>query len=236
LGIFSLLAVCGLTSYFIVLDEKAGTGKAASSPAPSVLPRDISSREVDPAPLTAPELFPTKEISVVPNQPGYTLLTAQVAADCKVAATDDLLAALVAAGCNQVVRATLRSPDSVYLITGGVFNLVDEAAADGVREKVKPLVDAKKGRFTGLVAGKGTEAIVRSSTHLGWDTRGHFLLYCVVARADAKDFAADDDARVRQMIYDMIRLHLRDTALEKRATIAVGQTATPSAPAPSGAG
>jgi hypothetical protein len=234
LGIFALLSVCGLTSYFIVIDEKTGNSNASATPGPSVLPRDISSRQVDPTPLTAPELFPGKVISVVPDQPGYALLTTQVAAACKAAATDDLLAALTTAGCSQVARGTLRSPDGVYLITGGIFNLVDEAAAETVRQKVKPVIDAKKGRFSGLVAGKGTEAIVRSSTHLGWDTRGHYLIYCVVARADGKDFTANDDAPVRQMIYDMIVLHLRNTVLEKRATIPAGATATPSGPAPSG--
>lgn len=84
---------------------------------------------------------------------------------------------------------------------------------------MKPLIDDKKGRFAGLPAGKGTEPIVRSSTHLGWDTRGHYLTYCVIARADGKEFTPEDNPHATQIVYDMLVLHLRNTVLEKRATV-----------------
>ena len=38
----------------------------------------------------------------------------QVAADCRVAATDDVGKLLVSLGCNQVVRATFLAPDSAH--------------------------------------------------------------------------------------------------------------------------
>jgi hypothetical protein len=231
LGVLVLLAVCGLTSYFIVLDERAGTDAAngASAP-PSVLPRDITSRELDRRPLTVAEVYPGAEVSVVTGQPAYRVLKTQAATDCRVAATGDLSKQLVQAGCSQVVRATLKSPTGAYLVTGGIFNLATQTAAERVHDAVKPVIDAKRGRFAGLVAGKGTEPIVLSSTHLGWDVRGHFLVYCVIARSDGKPFAANDPY-AKQIIYDIIELHLRNSVLERRATVAVTASASPAAPA-----
>jgi hypothetical protein len=234
LGVFVLLAVCSLTSYFIVVDERAGTDAQANgaSAAPSVLPRDITSREVDPQPLTVAEVFPGTTVTVVAGQPAYQVLKTQAAADCRVAATGDLGKQVVDAGCTQVVRATLKSPTGAYLVTGGIFNLATETGAEQVHEAVKPLIDAKKGRFTGLIAGTGSQPIVLSSTHLGWDVRGHFLIYCVIARADGKEFGASDPY-AKQIIYDIIELHLRNSVLEKRATIQASgaASASPAAPA-----
>lgn len=234
----ALLAVCGLSALFIVKDERAGTSALANgaSPVPSVMPRDISSRDVDKAPLTVAEVYPTNEIVIVPGQPAYQVLKTQEMADCRPAATDDLVKQLAAAGCSQVVRATMKSPTGEYLVTGGIFNLANQAEADKVYDAIRPLIDANKGRFTGLMAGKGTEPIVLSSTHLGWQVRGHFLIYCVIARADRKQFQPGDPY-ANQIIYDIMTLHLRNTVLEKRATIQVGPSATGTAePAPTAKG
>jgi hypothetical protein len=230
LGVVVLLAVCGLTSYFIVVDERAGTDAKANgaSAAPTVEIRDITTRDVDPKPLTVLEVFPTAQVTIVAGQPAYQVLKTQAATDCRVAATGDLGKQLVQAGCNQVVRATLKSPTGAYLVTGGIFNLVSQTVAEQVHEAVKPLIDTQKGRFSGLIAGKGTEPIVLSSTHLGWDVRGHFLVYCVIARADGKPFAQNDQY-AKQIIYDIIELHLRNSVLEKRATVPI--SASPAAPA-----
>lgn len=224
-----LLAICGTASWFIVVDERAGSdAKTNGAPVPSVLPRDITSREADPQPLTEAELFPDKQVAIVAGQPTYEVLRTQASADCKVAAADELAKQITQAGCTQVVRGTLKSPTGAYLVTGGIFNLANTAGAQQVHEAIKPLIDAKKGRFTGLLAGKGTEPIVRSSTHLGWDIRGHFLIYCVIARSDGKEFEPGDPF-AKQIIYDIIELHLRNTILEKRATVTVGG-ASPSPP------
>jgi hypothetical protein len=79
------------------------------------------------------------------------------------------------------------------------------------------MVDQNAGRFLGFVAGNETEPLALSSTHVGWDTRGHYLVYCLIARADGKDFA-DNDPYARQILYDIVELHLRNAILEKRAT------------------
>lgn len=235
-GVIALLAVCGLSTLFVFRDEQAGRNAMANgaSPMPTALPRDITSREVDKEPLTVAEVYPVNEIVIVPGQPGYQVLKNQETPDCRPAATDELLKHLVDAGCSQVVRATMKSPTGEYLVTGGIFNLVDQAAADRVYDAIQPLIDANKGRFTGLLAGKGTEPIVLSATHLGWEVRGHYLIYCVIARADGKQFQPGD-AYANQIIYDIRTLHLRNTVLEKRATIpvapsgSVGGTGEPTA-------
>ena len=236
LGALVVLTVCGLSGYFIMVDEQAGTGAQANgaTPAMTAIPRDISTREADSAALTLAEVFPVKEIVIAPDQPPYQVLRTQIGNDCKVAATDELGAKLVAAGCNQVVRATMKSPNGQYLVTGGIFNLTTEAAAEETHDAVKPLVDAKKGRFTGLSAGAGTDPIVLSSTHLGWDTRGHYLIYCVIARSDGKEFAQGDPF-AKQIIFDIVELHLRNTVLERRAMVPVGGTPSPGAATSPGA-
>ncbi|HWH01635.1 MAG TPA: hypothetical protein VNV66_20490, partial [Pilimelia sp.] len=221
-GVVVLLAICGLSSWMIVLDERKGRdARAAAPPGPTVQPRDITSRLVDPAPLTAKEVFPQAQIVINPAEPPYRVLKTQVAKDCRVAAAGQIGALMVDLGCNQVVRATLRSPNGAYLVTGGIFNLEDRAGAEFAQEKIQPIVNAGKGRFSGMVAGKGTEPIATSAAHVGWDIRGHYLIYCVIARADGKAFAKADPF-ARQILYDIVELHLRDKVLEKRATMPIG--------------
>jgi hypothetical protein len=228
LGVLVLLAVCGFSSWLIVIDERKGTD--AGSPAaagPTAVPRDITSRQADAAPLTEKEVFPEQEILINPVEPPYKVLKTSASKDCRTAAAGEIAKLLNDLGCNQVVRGTLRSPTGAYLVTGGIFNLEDKAGAEFAREKIRPLVNGGKGRFGGMVAGKGTEPIALSSAHVGWDIRGHYLIYCVIARADGKDFA-DADPYARQILFDIVEMHLRDKVLERRATIVVG----PGTPAP----
>ena len=126
------------------------------------------------------------------------MLKKQAATDCASAATDDLAKLMATNGCNQVVRGTLKSGDGVYLITAGIFNLQDEPAAINSHENIKPTIDAQKGRFTGLLAGAGTEVLVRAPMILGWHARGHYLAYCVIARADGQGFDPADQVRTRR--------------------------------------
>jgi hypothetical protein len=177
LGSVLLLAVCGLSSWMIVLDERKGTdARAAGAPQPTAVPRDISSRIVDPKPLTTNEVFPSTRIVINPAEPPYKVLKSQAAKDCRTAAAGKIAKLLTDLGCSQVVRATLRSPTEDYLVTGGIFNLEDKAGSEFAREKIRPIVDAGDGRFAGMVAGKGTEPIATSSAHVGWDIRGHYLI------------------------------------------------------------
>lgn len=219
LGIFTLLAVCGLSSYFIVADERQGRDAQASGAAPPVTVfRDISSREADPAPLTPAELFPGRDVSVDPARPAYRVLRTMADRRCTAAASGEIGALLTDLGCDQVVRGTLRAPAGGYLLTAGIFNLDDAAGASWAREKIKPMVDGGRGRFTGMPAGKGTEAIALSSAHVGWHVRGHYLVYCVTARADGRAIPAGD-AHAAQILTDMLELYLSGTVLERRAVV-----------------
>lgn len=214
----ALLSVCGLSSFFIVADERQGRDAIASGAAPpTAVPRDIGSRDVDPEPLSVAEVFPGNELAVDPAQPAYRILRTAASRDCRGAATGRVARLLRELGCSQVVRGTLRSSDGTYLATAGVFNLSDAEGAEWGREKIKPMVEAEQGRFQGLLAGRGTEAIALSSAQVGWDVRGHYLVYCVIARADRKPIA-DGDPRVGQILTDLLEAHLRGTVLERRAT------------------
>lgn len=215
-----LLLVCGFGSWQILRDERAGTSATANEPPPTAVPRDIGSRDADAAPLTVAEVFPAKQISVDAAQPAYQVIGTQIQANCKIA-TDGRITALIAGlGCTQVVRGTLRSPTKDYYVTGGIFNLASSESAKNAYDKIKEIVDARQGRFKGYVPTTATKPLALSSTHLGWDYRGHFLVYCVIARADGKDFAAGDPF-AQQILYDVIELHLLGTVVAKRATAPV---------------
>jgi hypothetical protein len=217
-GALVALGVCGLGTYFVVSDEKNGPADARASVSPSAKTRDIASRDVDPAPLTEAEVYPSPQIVAAANEPPYVVLKTQQSADCKVAATDALAGLLTQSGCSQVVRGTIKSPNGQYLITAGIFNLKDEGAANQAHESIKSLIDGQKGRFTGLLAGAGTDAIIRAPTHLGWNVQGHFLAYCVIARADSKAFDPNDGFP-QQIIFDIVETHLRNDVIGARATV-----------------
>ena len=218
-GVVVLLAACGLGTWFMIKDETKGPeGTRANSQSPQK--RDISSQQVDPAPLTEAEVFPSKNIIAAPNEPPYVILKTEASTDCKRAAADDLGKVLVDAGCSEVVRATMKNPTEGYLVTAGIFNLTTEAAAEQAFNGVKPIVDGQKGRFTGmsLGAGTGTDAIVRAPTQLGWNYRGHFIVYCVIARVDGQPFAANDGFP-NQITFDIVETYLENGIIGARATV-----------------
>jgi len=129
-------------------------------------------------------------------------------------------------GCNQVVRATLKSPNGQFLVTAGIFNLPDEATANKAYQAVTPMVDAQKGRLIGMFAGPGTEAILKAPTHLGWFVRGHFMAFCVIARIDAKAIPVDDPY-AQQIATDVVETHLRDAVIGARAVERIGGSPSP---------
>jgi hypothetical protein len=221
IGVLVLVAACGLGTYFMVNDERKGPAQANTGATQGPKQRDISSRKADAAALSEVEVFPNKQIVTDQNDPPYQVLKTQIAADCTVAAADDLGKLLVQQGCNQVVRATMKSPTGDYLITAGLFNLTDQTSAETAFNGVKPIIDAQKGRFVGMSVGPntGTDAIVRAPTQLGWNFRGHFIAYCVIARTDGQAFASSDDTP-NQITLDIVETYLEGTIIGKRATVA----------------
>jgi hypothetical protein len=217
-----VLAFCSFGSYLMVRDDTKVVG-ADPSPSNAVPTRDINDRRKDPTPLAAKDVFPEAEIIADPTIPPYRRMgNAQVAKDCRVAATGDLGKLLNKLGCNQVVRATFLSSDGGFYVTAGLFNLTDFNAANQALDQVKSLVDASKGRFTGYVANDKTKILGRAPTNLAWDAQGHFFIYAVMARVDGKDFASDDP-HVPVMVYDIVQKYLRDKVL---ADWAVDRTGT----------
>lgn len=216
----AVLATCAFLSYRLVEEERAGRNAQASiaeSSAP-VEPRDISSREADPEPLTVDEVFPQDEIVINPAEPPYVVLGTDTSNDCGTAAVDELAVLLDELGCSQVVRATLHSPNEDYLVSGGIFNLKTEEGAERAYEDITPLIQDGTGRFQGLLAGTGTEPIVTSETVLFWDFRGHYLLYTVIARSDGEAFSSAANRHADVISWDLIEMHLRSDVLEQRTT------------------
>ncbi|MBF9131476.1 hypothetical protein I0C86_21295 [Plantactinospora sp. S1510] len=231
LGVLVLLGICGLSSYFFVVDEPYGRDArtADGTPPPTTLTRDISSRAADPTPLTVKEVFPGKEVVIAAEESKYELLKTQASEDCKLAADGELRALLADLGCSQFVRGTVRSPTGAYLATAGILNLSDAAGASSAHEKIEPIVAKDKGRFLGMAAGRGTEAVTRKSAQAGWHERGHFLIYCVVAKANGSTIG-EADVFARQVLTDMIEAHLRGRVLEQRATAPVDTSASADPP------
>ena len=231
IAVVLVLGACAIGTWFIFKDERNGPESAKSSVTAGPKKRDISSRQVDPNPLTEAEVFPQNNIVAVPNEPPYVILATKASTDCKVAATEDLATLLVKSGCTEVVRATMKSPNEEYLITAGIFNLTSEKTAKDAFDGVKGIVDGQKGRFAGMSvgAGTGTDALVRAPTQLGWNYKGHFIAYCVIARVDGNPFAADDPYP-NQITYDIVETYLENGIIDGRAIVQPDPTPAASLP------
>jgi hypothetical protein len=202
-----VLSTCGLGSFLLFKDDRQLT--AAPAPTATIPRRDISSRDVDKVMMTPADVFPNVEITADPSVPPYKRVgDIQVMVDCRAGATGELGKLLVAKGCNQVIRATFASTDGHYYVTAGIFNLRDAASGNQVVEQVKGM-DASTGRFSGYITTTETKVLGRSATQVGWESEGHFLIYCVIARADGKDLATDDPM-IKVIVYDMVEKYLRD--------------------------
>nr|BFE65053.1 hypothetical protein GCM10020063_095790 [Dactylosporangium thailandense] len=234
IAVVVVLGVCGVGTWFIFKDEKNGPESAKSGQSSAPKKRDISSRDVDPKALTEAEVFPSNNIVAVPDEAPYVILATKASNDCKVAATEQLATLLAGAGCSEVVRATMKSPNQEYLITAGIFNVTSEEVAAKTFDGIKPIVDGQKGRFAGMSvgAGTGTDALVRAPTQLGWNYKGHFITYCVIARVDGNNFT-QGDPYPNQITYDIVETYLDNGIIENRSVIQ--PEATPAASLPGSA-
>ncbi|MGR6322163.1 hypothetical protein Q2K19_14845 [Micromonospora soli] len=221
-AVLVLLALCGLAVAALLQDRngtpQAGTptGQPAVEQAGAADNTDLDSRDTDQLALTAKEVFPGKALVTTTGQPAYQVLKASSSGSCAVAATGEIADLLVRLGCNQVVRATLRSPDGQYLLTAGLLNLTDVASAQRARDRIRQLLDERQGRFRGLAAGNDTQAVEQAAARVGWQVRGHYIAYCLVTRADGERISSTD-TRAREILYDLIEVHLNRGVLERRA-------------------
>jgi len=210
-----VLALCGYGTYLVAAEDPPEVA-TAEQPAAAIVLRELTSRADDPRPLTATEVFPGPVVVTWPAGSTYRVLRVQALDRCAVAAEGGVVVLLDTAGCSQVVRATLRSPDGFYVVTAGLLNLADAAGAQAVHSGIRSVLDAGTGRLRGLPAGTGTGALARDTTQLGWHVRGHFLAYAVIARSDGGEiYPADPDAR--QILSDLIEQYLHTRVLDHRA-------------------
>ncbi|MEU8013353.1 hypothetical protein [Micromonospora parva] len=224
-AVLVLLALCGLGAAALLIDRNEQQPQSnptyqPNAAAPSASPERVAldSRDTDQAPLTAKELFPGKELKLTDGQPSYRVLKTQSSGSCAVAATDEVADLLVRLGCNQIVRATLSTPDDGHLVTAGLFNLTDKVSAERARDRLRQLLDERQGRFRGLTGddGDGTDVLTSAPARVGWQVRGHYLAYALVVRKDGTAVKAGD-AKVREILFDMIELHLSRGVLQQRA-------------------
>ncbi|MDG4783861.1 hypothetical protein O7614_29830 [Micromonospora sp. WMMD961] len=236
-AVLVLLALCGLGAAALLAErgpQPQSTPTFQPNAAPTSAPAErlaLDSRDTDQAPLTAKELFPGKELKLGDAQSSYQVLKTQSSGSCAVAATGEVADLLVRLGCNQIVRATLRTPDGKHLVTAGLFNLTDKVSAERARDRIRQLLDERQGRFRGLAGGEddGTAVLASAPARVGWQVRGHYLAYALVVREDGTAIKAGD-AKVGEILFDMIELHLSRGVLQQRAD---GGTAAQPTAAPS---
>jgi hypothetical protein len=226
----------------IVLDEQRGVQAQANSnngPKPTATPVDISSRKVDPNPLTAAEVFPSTTLVIDPKQPdlAYAMIgSPQELTNCNSATDGDITKLITDLKCSQVIRATFAAPADVpgYVVTGGIMNLETAEGAEKAYEQIRPIVRDKKGRFVGYVINSdkpATKNLALASTAVGWVIKGHYVAFCVIARKDGT--AVDEkDAYASKIMFDIVEFYLKGVVLEARAfdpiTEGAQASATPS--------
>jgi hypothetical protein len=222
-----VLAISGGGGWYFLRHNFGDSGHGPSD----VAAQKIADQKIDPIPLNDAEVFGSGSIPSSAGGGGsYKVVKTQAASDCKTAVGGQVAPALTAAGCTQVVRATLTSPDGAYVITAGIFNLADATKASTAQTAIKTALDAGKGRFGGLVAGGSTNVIELAAANVAWEVHGHYLAYCLVAKTDGSAIAVDDP-RTHQIISDVIEGYLNGTVIRKRETDggqAEGGSATPS--------
>ncbi|MEU7908286.1 hypothetical protein [Actinoplanes sp. NPDC049118] len=212
----------------VVLAAGGGGGwyylQGSASQAPTEQERRVADRTADPAPLTATEVF--RSGTVVGAGGSYKVLKTQESEKCDTAASGGVAQELAAAGCTQVVRATLASSDNALVATAGIFNLESRTKTEKAAAAIKEAVDKGTGRFGGLVAGGSSDVVNRAAANLAWEVRGHYLLYCIVAKADGSAIT-EDDPRAEAIRTDLVEKYLGGVVIVNRET-AGGSTAFPS--------
>jgi len=216
LGALIMLAICGLIAFFIVAEERRGHG-ATAAPDESIGIPAIRSQLVDARPLSLEEVFPGAEVHPVPGAAAYGVGMIHIDTDCDIAATGTLARLLEENGCTQVVRADLTAPYGGYEVTAGVFNFTDERDATLIGDQVGRRLEAGDGSFVAMTTGRpGSDPAVQPLSQVGWRSRGHFLLYCVITRPDGQ-VVPDNDPDAQRIAADLVESYLGGTIIGKRA-------------------
>jgi hypothetical protein len=220
IGAVIMLGICGLSSFFVIVDERRGlgaedTGTVVAAQADTQYA--ISSRRLDPQPLSQSEVFSATRIQLESGSDPYLVALTHIDTDCDSAGTGALGELLATAGCTQVVRASMASPYGDYQVTAGLFNLVDEGAAKRVAGQVHALVETGEGSFASMAAGAapGQDPRDRPDSYVAWHEHGHFLVFCVVSRPDGVKVSAEDPY-ARRITKDLLDAYLSEEILGVR--------------------
>jgi hypothetical protein len=212
LGAVIITSIVALSAFFVIAEERRGGGSAT---APSVSTQGISSRQADPEPLTQQGVFPEPAVRMAPGAAPYQVTMIHSDTDCGLATTGDLGALLALHGCDQVVRARLTAPYGGYQVTAGIFNLAAEDGAARVSELTGTLAESGRGSFA-VMGGLPGDPLAEPLAQLGWRNRGHYLLYCAIARPDGQ-LVADDDPYAGRITADLVEGYLGDAVIGRRA-------------------
>jgi hypothetical protein len=220
IGALIMLGICGLSSFFVIADERRGigakdTGTVVAAQADTQYA--ISSRRLDPQALSLSEVFSATQIQLVSGSEPYRVSWTHIDSDCDAAGTGALGQLLATAGCTQVVRASMTAPYGGYEVTVGMFNLVDQGAAKRVAGQVHALVETGEGSFASMAAGAtlGQDPRDRPDSYASWHEHGHFLVYCVISRPDGVPIAAEDPY-ARRITKDLLDTYLSEEILGVR--------------------
>jgi hypothetical protein len=135
---------------------------------------------------------------------------------CGIATIGTLGGLLADRGCSQVVRASLTAPYGDYQVTTGLFNLGDATGASTVDGQVRHLVETGDGSFAAMAAGRpGSDPAAPAAAQVGWHSRGHYLLYCVITRPGGA-LVPDDDPSAARITADLVDGYLDAGILAKR--------------------
>ena len=209
-----VLALTGLIGYFIVAEAQRGRPAEASTiPAPA---DELGSRAVDATPLTLEEVFPDPAQVHPAGRPAYQITMTHIDSECRIATTGALGALLEDGGCTQVVRASMTAPYGDYQVTAGLFNLADAAGAAAVDDRLRRLVETGDGSFAAMATGEpGTDPATAPASQVGWHSRGHYLLYCVITRPDGR-LVPNDDPNAARITTELVDGYLGTSVLGKR--------------------
>jgi hypothetical protein len=205
-----VMAIVGLSGFFIVAEERRGHGRESAAP-PGSAPQ-IASREVDGEPLTQREVFPEPTVPV--GAAGYEVTMTHSDSECRIATIGELGALLEDHGCDQVIRARLTDPHGGYQVTAGIFNLADEGGAGQVSELTGTLVENGRGTFATL-GGSAGDPLAEPLAQVNWHSRGHYLLYCVIARPDGQ-LVTDDDPYAARITTEIVEQYLGEQVVGQR--------------------
>jgi hypothetical protein len=162
------------------------------------------------------EVFPDPAEVRPAGTPAYRITMTHIDNECRTATTGTLGVLLEEHGCTQVVRASMAAPYGGYEVTAGLFNLADAAGAAEVDDQVRRLVETGDGSFAAMAAGElSIDPAAPPTALVGWHSRGHYLLYCVISRPDGQ-VVTNGDPTAARITTELVDDYLSTTVLGKR--------------------